>query len=70
MCELTSAELKGPDKLLRIRQGTVDLGPKSTPKLDEAKPKMPEAVPPNRHKPNSIDFGPVAGCYDHDPKLL
>ena len=67
---LGSAELKGPRKLLRIRPKIIDLGPKSAPKPDEAKPKMPGSVPTNRHKPIPIDFGPVSGCFDHDPKLL
>ncbi len=43
---------------------------KSAPKLDEAKPKMPGAVPVNRNKPMPIDFGPVSRCFDRDPKLL
>ncbi len=40
------------------------------PKPDEGKPKMPGAVPTTRHKPMPIDFGPVSGCFDRDPKLL
>ena len=62
-----TAELNGPGKLLRIRPNIVDVGPKSAPKPDEAKP---GAVPTNRHKPIPIDFGPVSGCFDHDPKLV
>ncbi len=65
-----SAELKGPRQLSRIRLEIVDLGPRTAPKPDEAKPKMPGAVPTNRRKAIPIDFGPVSGCFDHDPKLL
>ncbi len=65
--QFTSAELKWPGKLVRIRPDVVDLGPKSAPKPDEAKPKMPEAVPTNKHKPIPIDFGPVSERFDHDP---
>ena len=64
------AELKGPGNCLRIRPKMIDLGPKSAPKSDEAKPNMPGAVPTNKHKPIPIDFGPVSGCFDHDPKLF
>ncbi len=67
---LYSAELKGPRTLLRIRPGIVDLEPKSAPKPHKAKPKMAGAVPTNPPKPMSIDFGPVSGCFDHNPKLL
>ncbi len=66
---VTSAELKGPGKTIKIRPEIVDLGPKSAPKPDEAKPKMPGAVPASRHKPMPNDFGPVSGCFGHDPKL-
>ena len=59
-----------PGQFVRIRPQIVDVGPKSAPKPDEAKPKMPGAVPTNRHKPIPTDFGPVSGCFDHDPKLL
>ncbi len=38
--------------------------PKRPPKPDEAKPNMPVVVP------IPIDFGPVPGCSNHDPKLL
>jgi hypothetical protein len=43
-----------------------------TPRADggEAKPRMPGDMPTNRHKPMPIDFGPVSGCFAHDPKLL
>ncbi len=46
------------------------MGPNSAPKPDEAKPKMPGEVPTNRLKPSPIDFDPVSGCFNHDPKLL
>ena len=46
------------------------MGPKPPLKPDEAKPKMLGAVATNPHKPTVIDFGPVSGCFDHDPKLL
>ncbi len=65
-----SAELQGPETLVRIRPGIVDLRPESAPKPDETNPKMPGAVPTNRHKPSPTDFGPVSGYFDHDPKLL
>ncbi len=55
---------------MSIHPKFIDLGPKSNPKPDEAKPKMPGAVPTNRHKPRPIDFGQVSGCFYHDPKLL
>ncbi len=55
-----SAQLKGPRTLLRIRPKIGDSGPQPAPKPDEAKPKMPGALPTNRHKPIPIDFGPVA----------
>jgi hypothetical protein len=29
---------------------------------------MPGAVPTNRREPIPIDFGPVSGWFDHDPK--
>ncbi len=57
-------------KLFRIRPKICDVGPKSEPKPDEAKPKMPGAAPTNRHKPIPIDFESVSGCSHHDPKLL
>ncbi len=44
--------------------------PKPTPKPDEAKPKMPGAVPTNRHTLIPTDFGPASACFDHDPKLV
>ncbi len=46
------------------------MGPKSAPKPDEAKPKMPESVPANKHKAIPIDFEPVSGCFNHNPKLV
>ncbi len=64
------AELKGPGKLLRIRPDIADLMPKSAPKPNEAKPKMPGAVPTNWREPIPIDFGAVSVSFDHDPKLL
>ncbi len=60
---------RGQEKLVRIRPGIVDLRPKAVPKPDETTPKMPGAVPTNRHAPIPIDFGPVSTCFDHDPKL-
>jgi hypothetical protein len=65
-----SAELKGPGKLSRIQPEFVDLGPKWAPKPDEAKPKMPGTVPRKQHRSIPIDFGPVSGCFYHDPNLL
>ena len=67
---MVSAELKQPPTLLRILRKTVDLGPKEAPKPDEAKPKIPGAVPTNQHKPIPTNFGPDPGCVHHDPKLL
>jgi hypothetical protein len=65
---LDSADLQGPRHLLRIRPEIVDLGPKSAPKPDETKPKMPRAVPTNRHKPIPFDFGPFSVYFGRDPK--
>ncbi len=62
-CE-DSAELKGPRQLLRIRPGIVYCRPKSAPKPDETQPKMPGAVPRNRHTPIPVDFGPVSWCFN------
>ncbi len=45
------------------------MGPKSGPKPDEAKPKMPGAVPTDRHNLSPIDFGAVSGCFYHDPNV-
>ncbi len=56
---LCSAELKEPRKPTTIQTKVVDLGRKTVSKPDETKPKMPGAVPANRHKPTPIDFGPV-----------
>ena len=61
---------QGPGQFLRIRLKFADVGPKSDPKPDEARPRTPGAVPTNRHKPSPIDFGPVSGCFHNDPKLL
>ena len=56
--------------LFRIRPGIVDLAPKSGPTPNNTTPKMPGAVPTDdRHKSIPIHFGPVSGCFDHDPKL-
>ncbi len=49
----------------RFRPGIVDLEPTLAPKPGEAKPKMPEAVSTNRHRPIPIDFGPVSWCIQH-----
>ncbi len=68
--EHDSAELKGPGRLLRIRPEIINVGPKSAPKPDETKPKMPGAVPTNRHKPMPIDFGPVSLRFEDDPKFV
>ncbi len=64
------AQLKGPRTLSKIRPAVADVGPKSAPTPDEAKPKMPGAVPTNRHKPIPNDFGPVSRRFDHDRKLV
>jgi hypothetical protein len=40
------------------------------PELDEAKPKMPGAVPTNRHKPIPTDLGPISWCFDHGKNFL
>ena len=61
MDPVNSAEL-GPGKCLRAS--------KSAPEADEAKRKMPGAVPANRHKPIPGDFGSVPVCFNHDPKPL
>ncbi len=37
------------------------------PKTDEAKPKVPEAVPTKRNRPMPIDFGPVSEVSTIDP---
>ncbi len=42
----------------------------SAPKPDETKPNISGAVPTNRPKPIPIDFGPISGYFDHDPKLF
>ena len=64
------AERTGPRRLLRIRPKIDALGPKSAPKPETNCPKMPRAVPTNRHKPTPIDFGPASLRFDHDPKLV
>ncbi len=51
-----SVELQRPGKLGRILTEIVYLGPASAPKPDAAKPKMPGAVPTNRHKTESDLF--------------
>jgi hypothetical protein len=51
---------KRPRQLLAIRQRIFDFGPKSAPKPDDTKPKVPGAVPTNQRQPNPIDFGPVS----------
>ncbi len=51
-----------PGELFRIRPEIIDVGPKSAPKPDEAKPKMAEAKPTNKHKPIPIDFGSGSWC--------
>ncbi len=53
---ISSAELKGPGNIWRIRPKIVNLRPESAPTQDEAKPKMPGAAPPNRHNLIPIDF--------------
>ncbi len=55
---------------MRIRPGIVDLGPKSAPKPDVAKPKMSRAMSTNRNKPIPIDFCEASVCFHHDPKLF
>ncbi len=39
-------------------------------KTDETNPKVPGAVPTNRHISIPIDFGPVSGFFDDASKLL
>ncbi len=56
----TDIGLKGPGNLTK----------NPAPKPDEAKPKITGALPANRRNPIPIDFGPVSGCFDHDPKLF
>ncbi len=70
MCEQGSAEPKGPRNLSRIRPKIDELGPKSSPKPAEAKPKLSGAAPAGRYKSIPIDFGPMWGCFDHDPNIF
>ncbi len=61
---------KGPESFQKPGRESSCWDPSRSPKPDEAKPKMPGAVPANGRKPMPIDVGPVSGCFDHDPKLL
>ncbi len=65
----TSAGLKGPRKLLRIRPGYFDFEPLLGPKLGRTKPKISGKVPTNRHITIPDDSGPTSACFDDDPKL-
>ncbi len=64
---LARLNFKGPDNFKESGRRSSIWG--SAPEPDETKPKTPGAVPTNRHKPIPNDFGPVSGCFDHDPKL-
>ncbi len=65
-----SAELKGPQKLFRIRPEIFDFEPDLVLKPGQTKPKIPGTVPTNRHTPMPNDSGPISACFDDDPKLL
>ncbi len=65
-----SAELKSPRNLARIRTELFDFEPELGLKLDRYKPKISGTVPTNRHTMIPNDSGPIAACFDDDPKLL
>ncbi len=56
--------------MFKVPAGNLRFGTQIDPKPDEGMPKMPWAVPANRHKPIPFDFDPVSGCFHHDPILL
>ena len=42
---------------------------RAAPKPHGSDPKMPGAVPTNRHRAMPSAFGPATGRFEHDPKL-
>ncbi len=68
--EITSAELKGPGQLLRIRQEIFDFEPDLCLKRRQTKPKIQGTVPTDRHTPIQNDYDPIPSCFDDDPTLL
>ncbi len=67
---LTSAELKRPRKLLRIRPEIFDFEPEWGLKLGKIKPKISGTVTTNRHTTIPNESGPISASFDDDPKLL
>jgi hypothetical protein len=66
----TSAALKGPRKLLRIRPAIFDVEPDLGLTLWQTNPRKSGAAPTNRHATIPNDSGPVSASFDDDPKLL
>ncbi len=58
-----SAEVKGPRKLLRIRQDIFNFDPNLGLNLGRTKPKIPGTVPTDRHTTIPTDSGPICGVF-------
>ncbi len=59
-CPNFSAELKGPEQLLRIRPGIFDFGRYLGLKGSKTKPKIPGTAPTDRHTMIPTDSGPIS----------
>ncbi len=67
---VSSAELKRPRKLVRIRTGIFDFDPDLGLKRRQTKPKIHGTVPTDRHTTVASDSGPISTCLYDDPTLL
>jgi hypothetical protein len=63
----SSAELKGPRKLVRIWTDIFDFEPQFRLKRSQTKPKIPGTVPTDRHTTISNDYGPISACFHDGP---
>ncbi len=55
---------------LRIRPEIFDFEPELGLKRSQIKPKMPSTAPTDRHTAIPTDSGPIAACFDDDPKKI
>ncbi len=66
----TSAELKGPRKIVRMWLEIFDFKPDLGLKLGQTKPQISGTVPTNRHTTIPNNSGPISACLDDHPERL